>query len=420
MAILAKIRTAGMTAVIATSVVGFAAATEASECGTCDGPAIILNEQLFDGGRIFQGTLDVVVDEAPEAAVSTGAIGNTYAAITNGRAIDANSTQRLDGNGASRTSLQAGYAASGAVLASTFGNGLKLESGDADISAHAQQISSGNVTSDALVNGGSISNLTANAASVANAISAETGNGEIVGDFYQRQNGTTRATSLVNVGRLGGNALIGTEAAANTVTTTALYSGGALLTVNQSAHGDMVLADSQASTGYADQITAHSSATGNSVSSEHFSGYAQLSGRQENASYIKSNSELEIDELEWDANVAALAQGNTASISTTQSDGHIYLDQLNMGGGVEANGSLTVNRGVMMADANQGLSVQAYGNALTGQTCSDCRVTMSGFSSQTNGANVVATGRVNTVGGNVYGSVVAVGNSATYQSVSPH
>jgi hypothetical protein len=408
-----------MTAVIATSAFGFAAATEASDCGACEGPAVILNGQVFQAGQLFEGKIDVVVDEADEAVSNAGAIGNTYAASVPGRTLDVTSNQTLLSDGNSEAMLRAGSANFVTALSNTQGNGVKLVSGDAPIHLYAEQVSEGNLRARTDVAGGYLRDVTANSAAVGNAVSTETGNGETYAELYQRQNGNVNASTLLGADELAGSTLVGSEAVANALTTTALYSGGALLKVDQRSNGAEVTANSQLQARRADGLAAVTSATGNSVSSEHFAGYAQLAGRQENTAFVLSNNEVELEELELEADLASVASGNIASISTTQSDGDIFLDQVNLGGGVQANAHLSVASGGADIYTRHGANAQAYGNALTGQTCSDCRVRMSGNSMQTNGSSVIAHSSISTTRGSAYGSAIAVGNSATYQTVSP-
>ena len=408
-----------MTAVIATLVSGFAAATEAgaTECGTCEGPAVILNDQLFLEGNAFSGSLDVIVEDAPEAVASAGAIGNTYTGITNGTAIEATNTQVQNGTGSSSARLQANVVQTGTVVASTFGNGLKLDSGDAHITATSDQLNTGNLSADAYATGFALHDTAVNAASVANAVSAETGNGEVYASIRQAQTGNTTATTGVLAHALGGTTIAGAEAAANTLTTTARYSGGAQLHVDQRSDGPTVIASSNVAAYQGQTVAGLASATGNSVSSEHWAGYAQLTGAQANNAYIRAESYVDLEELELDADATAIASGNLASISNTQSDGYVALEQTNFGGGVAAEAVMTVARGG--AETGYTVNAQAYGNALTATGCSECNVRMSGQSHQVNGANVIARGTINGGSGSAYGSVVAVGNSATYQVNRP-
>ena len=62
----------------------------------------------------------------------------------------------------------------------------------------------------------------------------------------------------------------------------------------------------------------------------------------------------------------------------------------------------------------------AFGNAATTYVCSECAVTAYGNTNQTNNSavNAYVTGRMNT-GGAMSGTATAIGNSATYQSITP-
>ena len=168
--------------------------------------------------------------------------------------------------------------------------------------------------------------------------------------------------------------------------------------------------------GQVQEATTIASAAGNNVSAVNNGFLLDAVNNQHNQAYVRAQAETSAAAF---GAVTASASGVGNSALLGDNGGEIVIDnvQLNDGGGIEAIASTTGGDGY---DAYT--NATATGNSVTGYACAECGGHLSANNTQTNTADVGASG-VTTINGtarSVTGVSSAVGNKAAYYVSRPN
>jgi hypothetical protein len=155
-------------------------------------------------------------------------------------------------------------------------------------------------------------------------------------------------------------------------------------------------------------VTAFSSAAANSVSLANQGASASAEIVQNHVGYVRAESALYVGAF-GGVSSTAMGVGNTVSAYAVGDALTLDTDQLNSGG-VDAHASFTGFDGY---DAD--VSASAYGNAVSGQACSDCEGVLAARNTQVNEGPVSSMVRAD-VGAarSIRSTSTAVGNQASY------
>ena len=222
---------------------------------------------------------------------------------------------------------------------------------------------------------------------------------------------------LAPTGGLGNSATILGAANGNSARIEGYYMGpDQVVDTDQDNRGDVTARAGADAGGGAVSTQIVSSANGNSVWMQNEYGYARIQGEQNNSGTVTAESSAEIGNFDIDmVSLSSEGVGNSAIISNIGSNAYMGVDQTNTGA-VSTTTSLAGGEGGAAL-----LSATSFGNAATTYICAECPVEGWGNTSQVNAATIssAVTGSMTT--GNVLtGSATAIGNSATYQSITPH
>ncbi len=228
---------------------------------------------------------------------------------------------------------------------------------------------------------------------------------------------TTQADGGGNLTYTGGTVLFSALGTSNNVTATGDFGSAVTVNATQSMTGAHTQATVYAGAGNAQDINAQATTTGNNISATNSGpgAYLQVNANQTNTAFTFAEANLTSFEF-GSAQANAYGVGNSVMAGNVGQQVVLNNTQVNSGGGVEVIAGFTGDTGY---DAYA--SATAIGNAATGFACSSCNGRMTVTNSQTNSAEVGATGGVaiTTQGRNVSSVASATGNSGTFYVSSP-
>lgn len=361
--------------------------------------------------------VDTTVDEASAAATS---VGNTAAGLVNTGDVTFRASQEMAGN-ATATARLSGYAVSGAAVATTtsYGNAASGGTWDGNTSYRAEQLMTGDTSARSEMDMEGVNSLGVATTAIANVSTPASEYGDNRSYQEQRVRGSVDAVSDVDLCCNGADGAVVTTAGGNAVSSTGSTSNVINGAVQSTGDGERIRAVGNVYAGDASNITAATTATGNSYTVANEWGFTSL-GRD--GSELYQGNESEIDAQTWvtydeyrGVNAAsAYGVGNSALVSNIGSDTHLYAIQENyatVGSQASFTGNSTTG-GVAVATAT------SIGNAATVSLCNTCgTAAVAGALNQYNAGSVYSIGQMSTGGGGaVHGAATAIGNSATYQS----
>lgn len=386
------------------------AAATAQDSGTID------QVQLGD----VWSDMDVYVPEQTSEAVSTStALGNNAAALRISGDVSSEISQDFDAT-ASATNRLRGYSAGIAVATTTaYGNAASGGTDEGTNSYRVTQNASGLVearTDIELPGAGEMASATT---AIANVSSTDNNFGASVADQVQESSADVIARTDADMCCDGYYASFATTAGANATSATGYTSTSTNRARQTTAAGSSVQASTDVYMNDGTNVSAVTSAFGNSATVHNEWGYATLGQEgapveQLNGADIEAQSYVTLDHWSGYATSSAYGVGNSALISNVGSDTAIYADQTN-DGTVGSQASFT---GQSWTGGTGMVSATSIGNAATATVCNYCSdAAVGGRINQTNNGQVYAYGRAaSTYGNAIYGSATAIGNAATLQS----
>ncbi len=397
-------------------------------CGAAyaDDTTEVINVQLDNDP--FSAGLNVVAGDVASVLAAATALGNTLSVQVDTGNLALNNTQTLNGAGEAQSVVRVNSASDALdSIATTFGNSATITTCCGTIDAVSMQTTGQGATQTAISDVTAdvwAFNPTSTATAVANAISYETWGGESItawagqlnnADVYSEayltspllaDSATTTATSIGNSATMGGEQT------------------GLDVDANQENFATSIIAVAQTVSADGEDVINTATATGNAYNVENSYGFARVVAGQNNSANIVANSDVTLDLWEgWNASTA-YAVANSTLVSNIGSDIDLTSIQDNEGD-VEATATFTGGQ----ADGGVGdnnitdfvTSATAFGNAVSGFVCSTCGGGITANNRQTNSGNIVASTSIQTgSGGALIGTATAVGNSATFHTVTPN
>jgi hypothetical protein len=384
----------------------------------------INNKQVLLGDP-FLSFLNVTVGDVDTVAGQADALGNTLSVDYTTGSVNVTNDQSVSTSGQAESVVNVDIATQGA-------------SSNATAIANSATITTccGNITSDSTqfvgagIEIGAVSNLnvtnwamnpSTSALAVGNAISTQTWYGTSLTSIIDQKNqaGIKSEAFIDGGGLLADSATVVSTAIANTG-----FAGGeqttTIVDVDQFSHGPIVQALGGVNSPNVEDVFVATTATGNNFSIENSFGFVQSDVYQEQAAYVRAQTDVSVGNWENNNAATSYAVGNSNLTSNIGSDIFLTNVQLNVGGGVEAvtNYAGGSSGGVGGADT-QLVSSAAIGNAVSGYLCGNCGGGITASNTQTNSATVTSTTNITSGnGGTIVGTASAVGNSATYHSTT--
>jgi hypothetical protein len=394
----------------------FAGAASSQEAGSR------IDNSQFSLGDVFAGQTLNVIDPAEGVSTNTGASGNAASVQAEDEDVQVNSLQ-LTRNVSAHTDVEIhGWSPTTAVNTAAVGQGLNTSVTGGSLRVNAQQavgqapdaphsqIEARSRVTAVLSSSGDTSVLSI-AVGNDQAHAVHEGDAQIRSGQHHYGAGT-RAVTEANLLHVQGEAQLSAVAGANQ---TALEAAGrtAQMSVDQNSTG----ATEASVAGHVDvgqTVHAFSSSAANSVSLANQGAVTRGEVTQNHQGYVRAESALYVGDF---GSVSAVANGvgNTVSAVGYGEALTLNTDQLNSGG-VDAAASFD---GVDGYDAE--VHATAYGNAVSGQVCSDCDGALTATNTQVNEGGVQAQTRVNVGGGarTINATATAVGNQASYIVTRP-
>lgn len=261
---------------------------------------------------------------------------------------------------------------------------------------------------------GSVTTATAAANAVESMAYGDTNRFDV--DQDSGANVSAEAVADAPTGGLGNMATLAAVASGNTSRFEGYHLGPEQeIDLDQDNRGDVRATGRVNAGGGAIATTAATQAAGNTASVQNENGDVTMTGDQNNAGAVDAETEIVLGNFDIDTVTGSSeALGNSVIISNIGADVATGVGQTNTG---VVNASTSFQGG---AGGVAILSANAFGNAQTTYICSECPVTAYGTTNQTNSANVTATVTGSMQGGPMLiGTASAIGNTATYQTVTP-
>lgn len=325
------------------------------------------------------------------------------------------STQQVSGNVYAETQMNVATRSGDVTSISTAATGNSAESNVEDTGLSGSSVQSANGVTVQAFSRYAGPNASTGALSVSTqAVINSQGIGltNATGDFTVSQDSDSNAfaDNGVTLNYTDGVAVSSALATVNNVTATGLGFSNQTLDVTQVSTGTDASATSFTFAGNAQDITSQATATGNNLSSTNEGGVYNVTANQSNSSAIYAESYLSSFQF---GGATSNGYGVGNSVMAGQFGPEIVLDNTQVNtGGVSVLSTFVGDNGY---DAYS--SATAIGNAVTGFACSDCVPgRMSVNNSQTNSANIGATGSLSVTGANRQVNSVssATGNTATF------
>ena len=381
---------------------------------------VIVIDQVVLGSTFAD--MEVIVDgQADGATALSTATGNTATGLGYSGDVDFDASQSQQGQVIATSSLTGGTVYGTASTQTTaYGNAASSSTSDGITFHTPVQNSTSDVEALSYIglDGADVVTATTTAAANVSSFSAENGEARA----FNTQTGSADVTAMTQAELCCNNEAVSlaTTASGNTVTGTGSTASTYVGAVQVMHDGTYIYADTEARVGSGHDVTASSTASGNTVSVHNEWGFA-TAGRdgsviyQENRAEVDAVSTVELGNWSGTSGATSYGVGNSALISNVGSDTGLYATQQNIGD-VTAYASFDAG----YSDDGYGFaSATAIGNAATATLCTYCAsdATLYGQTNQTNYSDTTAIGFATGSGGYIQGAATAVGNSATYQTI---
>lgn len=378
----------------------------------------ILNGQINLNAEV-SALLRVDAGETGEATLTAAAMANALEVETIAP-HDVENTQEFSGFVTSDAETSVTSVDGTALTASTaMGNGAVLNmTGDSGIVSTQTAGDGSNVFAGATLRVASYANSSVTAANAAaNAVELRSDYGYINAQLRQDSGALVRADAVIDApdGGMGWTAALAATASGNNIQTSG-YVSDQFVDVDQANRGEIRATSRMTAGGGSRFTTVASQAQGNGLTVENQWGYAHAQGRQVNSGDADALTDIQVGNFDQDSIFASAdGIGNSAVISNLGADMFVGLDQNNIG---------RINSTVRFQGNDGGEvlgSASAFGNAVTGYSCSECPNTqLNGYTNQTNSGAVTSTFQATQqTGWGITGSASAVGNSASFIASSP-
>lgn len=386
-----------------------------------DAMVVVVDQVLL--GDVF-ANMDVTVEAgATGAEVTATATGNISSADALTGDVDYDVTQLQQALVRASAILTGGSMADGDVhlFATAYGNSAASSTtygtafhtldqvSDADVSAYGEIVLDG------------VNALQAITTAAANLSTYTVTEGTIRGFQVQTGNADVSAYTFADICCDNSSVLINTIANGNSLTSTGHTVTNFNGAVQTMALGTNVYSETELYVQSGTTVIGSSTAAGNSATVLNEWGFATL-GRdgselfQGNGADVDAISVVTLDHWSGTSGSVAYGVGNSALISNIGSDTGLYANQENFG---DIFSYASFEGGT--TDGSLGYaSSTAFGNAVTATLCYTCSTdgVLSGKVNQTNSGTITSYGSVLSSGnGYVQGSAIAIGNTATFQTI---
>jgi hypothetical protein len=362
-------------------------------------------------GDVFSSMIVTAPRGARSVVSSSVAAGNSVSGANLAGGLRARSDQTMSGAGFAWAEGQSGNAREVTAVSTAQGNTGEAQVNGGDLDLVATQTSGPkDMFAGTRVNAGNARTLAAASSAAQNNAATGADNGDLNVNLTQTASGSAYAITDVDA-RSSGSTLAGATATGNaygSVSTTSTVNAR----YNQTSTGPQIMASADVYQGRGYDVTAGSTAAGNSASVDNKWGYAEVRGRQANDSAVNAETRVTLGSWGGAASLSSHGVGNTSLVTNVGSDLAVDVSQGNNG----AVGSDAVFNGASQEGGAVVLNSTAIGNAFTGYVCSQCGdASVSGSVRQVNTGNITSTGTINATGaGQIAGSATAIGNSASF------
>lgn len=368
--------------------------------------------------------LNVTVLDVQSVASQAGAQGNTLSVDAILGNVNVSNTQTVEASGVAESIVNLNSASYGATsVAYALGNSATITTCCDNIIANSTQIvGSGHeiAAASTLTVENWAMNPSTSALATANAISTQTWYGTALNTNITQQN----QANVISDAHIGGGGLLADSAS---VVSTAIantgFAGGEQTTVianvDQDSHGQFVQATGSISSPSVEDTWIATTATGNNFGIENSYGFVSSNVDQHNSADVRAQTDVNVGTWENYNSATSYAVGNSNLTSNIGSDIYINNLQLNEGGGIEATTNFDGTSAGGVGYDTQVVSAAAFGNAVSGYVCSDCGGGITANNNQTNSAQISANASITSGdNGTIIGSATAIGNTATFHTVT--
>lgn len=360
-----------------------------------------------------------MVEVSEQTTADTTAQGNAFDGAAYGD-VDMRSNQTLQGNVTADTRVNAtGHSGDTVVLttAATGNNGGASTVGGTVTGVYTQ------ITGATAVRAQSHIEAPNGSAGDVDSMSQAVGNAQSFGISYGSGGLRTNQTNAASVtsdgggvyGYVSGSANFTAVSSGNDVTMSNDNLSSARMIATQTNSGDLTQASQFTAFGNVQDTTTRATAAGNNINAHNEGALLDIASQQTNQAYVRAQAQGAAYEF---GSASADAYGVGNSLAAGDVGGELVLDttQINDGGGIEA---------VAQFDGTAGYDGQAnataFGNSITGYSCSECSGRLGVNNLQTNNSDVGAQSIVNVTatGRSATGTSKAIGNTATYYISTP-
>jgi hypothetical protein len=361
-------------------------------------------------GDVFASMTVVSHNGAREATAVAAAAGNAASGANLAGGISAEARQTMRGATFAWSEVEGGDTRTATSVTTAQSNAGQAQTVNGDLGLRVTQATTGGVFGGSRVDVGSTRDIFSGVSSAANNLATSAENGDLSLNLEQAASNSVYAVSEVQASR-SRNAVAGASAVGNAFGST---SGSSTVDAlyNQTSTGPQVFASTTIAQERARDVTAAATAAANSASLANQWGYAQIRGRQANASEVSARTAVELGSWSGSVFSSAYGVGNATLATNIGSDLVADVAQANTG-------NVIVSASFAGSSDGRGDAIvasTAVGNAFTGFVCSYCgEAELSGTVNQANAGNIVSTGTIlANDAGSLIGSASAIGNSATF------
>lgn len=359
------------------------------------------------------------MEVSEQTTADTTAQGNAFDGAAYGD-VDMRSNQTLQGDVTADTRVNAtGHSGDAVVLttAATGNNGGASTVGGTVAGVYTQ------ITGATAVRAQSHIEAPNGSAGNVDSMSQAVGNAQSFGISYGSGGLRTNQTNAASVtsdgggvyGYVSGSANFTAVSSGNDVTMSNDNLSSARMIATQTNSADLTQASQFTAFGNVQDTTTRATAAGNNINAHNEGALLDIASQQTNQAYVRAQAQGAAYEF---GSASADAYGVGNSLAAGDVGGELVLDttQINDGGGIEA---------VAQFDGTAGYDGQAnataFGNSITGYSCSECSGRLGVNNLQTNNSDVGAQSIVNVTatGRSASGTSKAIGNTATYYISTP-
>lgn len=381
--------------------------------------AIVLNNQIQLGDVVAGQTLNVV-DADEQVTVSTSAQGNSFSGAVENGSIAVDSTQEMNGDALSTTTMTLGGDTDGRLTATTQASGNYLAAGayGADLRVDASQlVTDGEVAANSTITDDSarlLAGATVEASAIGNTTAMGGEGSTVTGVISQGSAATIHASNLASTQYIPAQAAFSSQAMANAVAVNSEAASNQSLYVRQRSTGDLVEAGTSANAGNAWDLAGRARASANQAVFQNQGGALIAETDQGNIAQVRATAITTA--YDYGA-VEAYARAAGNEVSVGNNDVYVEIDNTQFNsGGVDSTATFSGTNGYDVY-----VGADAVGNSVTGYACSECAGYLTATNVQTNNGSVTATANTTVAGSSraVITGTNAVGNAATFYVSRP-